>query len=190
MSRRSYKARLDALLTPLGFTRNGQNWSRVREGMKETVNLQVSNIAGSTINLQVVDVESARLADEISAGSGEFHMGITQRIGHLIDNYDHWWNSHSNGPAELTEAVRVYGLPYFDRVRSLEDQAAKWFGRGGGGRWHGPTMIGLAITLYRLGEAEEALVVLSMPPPKLAIPAWVARVEQVRRWIEDHRSGA
>ena len=129
MSGRSYKKRLDDLLTPLGFVRDGQDWIRVRDGMKERVNLQVSNIAGSTINLNVVDVESARLASEILSGSGEFYMGISQRIGHLIDNYDHWWRREPNGPAELTDAVRTYGLPFFDRVRSLDDQAANWFGR-------------------------------------------------------------
>lgn len=186
MSGRSYKARLDDLLTPLSFVRDGQDWTRVRDGMKETVNLQVSNIAGSTINLLLVDLESARLAHEITSASGEFYMERNERIGHLIDGYDHWWRRDPNGPAELTEAVRVYGLPFFDQARSLEDQAERWFGRRSKPRWHERSMIALAITLYRMGEYDEALAALDIPPPKSATPAWIARVDLVRAWLTSH----
>lgn len=184
MSGKSYKACLDDLLIPLGFTREGRDWSRVRDGLEETVNLQISNIAGSTINLMVVDLESARLWREALGELASPFPSRIQRIGHLIDGYDHWWRRDPDGPAQLTEAVRVYGLPFFDQVRTLEDQAGRWFGRNSRSKWHERSMVALAITLFRMGEIEEARAALSLPPPRIVPSNSVARVERVRAWLE------
>jgi len=49
--------------------------------------------------------------------------------------------------------------------------------------YYAPGMIGLALTLYRMGEVDEALAVLAKPVPKLAIAPWVEKVVRVRDWM-------
>ena len=84
--------------------------------------------------------------------------------------------------ADLT--VR-FGLPWFDRFQTLEDQAANWYGRFSTHTrgYNGPSLIGLALTLFRMGELEEACAVLSKPVPKTAIKVWVEKVARVREWL-------
>lgn len=184
MSRRSYKACLEELLTPMGFTHDKQDWSRERGGVLETVNQQVSNIAGTTANLQVCDLAAARLVDEILPGWGMPIMGHTVRIGRAIDGYDHWWRNDPQGPAQLAEAVRAYGLPFLDQMRTYDDQLARAFDPANPGKWHGRELIRLAVLLFRTGELGKARAVLDRPTPKTASSAWVERVDQVRRWLE------
>jgi hypothetical protein len=189
VSGRSYGKALDAVLAPHGFTRDGNEWARTRGDMLEVVDLQVSNIAGVTANLFQHDIETARIISEIPSKEPLFLVVGSMRIGQLMDGYDRWWKRDPNGPAELAEAVRVYGLPYFDRgVQTLEQQAALRYGRGSLKGWHGPSLIALAVTLYRMGEIEEARAALRRPTPKTAISSWVARVESVRRWLDDDES--
>jgi len=183
MSGPSYGKALDAILKPYGFARDGNDWIRIRDGMREAVNLQVSGVAGVTANISAYDLETARIVSEIPSKEPLFLVIPSMRIGQLIDGYDRWWKKDSKGPAELSEAVRRHGLPYFDRVRTLEEQARHWYGRGDRKGWHGPSLIGLAVTLYRMGEIEEACAELSRPTPKTAIPSWVARVHSVRQWL-------
>ena len=183
MSNLSYGKALDDLLKPLGFTRDRNNWARTRGDMLEVVNLQVSAIAGVTANLQMHDRETARIVSEIPSKEPLFLIIPSMRIGELIDGYDRWWKKDPKGPTELSEAVRRHGLPYFDRVRTLEEQAAHWYGRGSQKGWHGQSLIGLAVTLYRMGQVEEACAELSRPTPKTAIPSSVAGVQSVRQWL-------
>ena len=49
--------------------------------------------------------------------------------------------------------------------------------------WGGPTLVKLALTLYRMGALAEACEVLRKPVPKTAIPANVEAVERVRVWL-------
>ena len=183
MTRRSYAKALDALLTPLGFQRDGNDWIRVRDDMWECVDLQVSGVAGVTANVAMKDLETEKIVTDIPSAERISFRPVTYRIGMLIDGHDKWWRNDPTGPAELAEAVRAYGLPWFDTVRTLEDQAARWYGRGSSKRQYGPSMIPLAVTLFRLGEIEEACEALPWPPPRTAIPSLVAHVEAVRRWL-------
>ena len=126
MSGPSYGKALDELLKPYGFAREKNDWTRIRDGMRETVNLQVSGVAGVTANLSAYDLETARIVGEIPSKAPLFLVFTSMRIGQLIDGYDRWWKKDSKGPTELSEAVRSYGLPYFNRVRTLEEQATHW----------------------------------------------------------------
>jgi hypothetical protein len=85
----------------------------------------------------------------------------------------------------------LYALPWFDEFRTLEAQAAGWYGRGieNSRGYYAPGLIGLALTLYRMGEIDEALTVLAKPVPKLAIASWVAKVARVRDWMLARREG-
>ncbi len=183
MKARSYTAALNQVLEPAGFQRDGKDWIRVRGDMWECVNLQVSSIAGTTANLMIKDLELEKLVRAIPTMGKPIPMiPITVRIGRLIDNYDHWWRGDPEGPTQLSDVVRVLGLPYFDLVRTPEEQAVNWFGRGSGTRWHASSRIYLALTLYRMGEIAEACEALRNPP-KTAIPEWRAHAEAVSRWL-------
>ena len=114
------------------------------------------------------------------------------RISSLVpsfNGYDRWWVNNPNGPSELSELVRVYGLPWFEKQRSLEDQA-KGYGRGGSRPWRSPSLAPLAITLYRLGAIEEALGLFEAPVPKTAIPSLVTDCRCVQRWLNERKVSA
>jgi len=186
---RSYVKALDDALRPLGFERTGDDWVRVRGDMWECVNRQSSNLSGVTVNLSVKDLVTKKLFLEIFGGDGAILLPpIQARIGEVIDGYDRWWTSKEpNGPKELADVVLKHGLPWFDRVRTLEQQAECWFvrktaltSRG----YHGLSLVGLALTLYRMGELEEAREVVRKPVPKTAIPANVRWVTKVREWLD------
>lgn len=187
MTRLSYTKAIDRALAPLGFERSGKDWIRLRGDIWDCVNLQNSWVDGSvTVNLYAKDLETERILKAIECGAV---LGIRlagERIGMLIDGYDRWWKNDPNGPAELAEAVREYGLPWFDRVSTLEDQAAHWYFRTATAQpWRKPNLTALAVTLYRLGQAEEALALFEAPVPKTAIATLVTEGRCVQRWLKE-----
>lgn len=186
--RRTYASALDQALAPMGFKRSGDDWVRVRGDMWEGVNRQSSRLGGVTVNFLMKDIETEKLFLSIFGPEGAVQMPpIATRIGALIDGYDRWWKREEvNGPIEMVEAVIRYGLPWFDQVRTLEQQAENWFGRRTAlseRGYHGLSLVGLALTLHRMGETAEACDVLRKPVPKTAIPANVQRVARVRQWL-------
>ena len=184
MSRPSYANALDRLLQPLGFRREGNDWTRIRGDMWECIDLQTSAIAGVTANVAAKDLATERILRGIPCTKPLFMPPVEVRIGQLIDGYDKWWRKDPNGPAELVEAVQVYGLTWFDKVRTLEDQAARWYGRGGDRPWRSPSMIRLAVTLYRMGEISEARALFETPAPRTVNPYLLAEARCVERWLE------
>jgi hypothetical protein len=128
---------------------------------------------------------TAEILEAIPCAEELWLSPIRSRVGTLIDGYDRWWTDEPDGPAEMAEAVRVYGLPWFDRVRSVEDQAAKWYGRPSmKGPWRSSSLPVLAVTLYRLGELDEALALFAAPERKTQAN-YVAKCRCVERWLED-----
>lgn len=188
MTRLSYTNSLDRALEPLGFAREGKtkDWVRLRGEIQDWINLQKSWIDGGvTINLFAKDLETERMLRAVDCGT---RLGVRQageRIGHLIDGYDRWWKNNPDGPGEVADAVLTYGLPWFERVQSLEDQASKWYGRGTTGSWSKPNLTVLAMTLFRLGALEEALTLFDEPVPKRAIPTLVTEGRCMQRWLKD-----
>lgn len=184
MSRRTYRQALDEVLAPEGFSREGpDDWVRQRGDMQERVNLQRSWIDRAvTVNLYQLDLERERILKSIPSKEGLYSALSPTRIGGLIDGHDRWWKNDPNGPDELSQAVKVFGLPYFDRVKSLEDQLLHWHGGGAGSKWS-TSNIFLAVLFYRMGRLDEAREVISRPIPKTGNLAWVDRVHDVRRWL-------
>lgn len=184
MSRKSYVAALDEVLKPMGFARDRKEWSRQVGTVVEHIDLQVSSIAGTTANLWSYDAATNDLLKAAIPWKPDVGMVLSAwRIGTLMSGYDRWWKNDPNGPAELAEAMRVHTTPFFEARRSLGDQA-RFFGRAEP-RWKpGSTAdrIYLALTLYRIGEMEEACAVLQNPP-KTAPASWLAQAESVRRWL-------
>lgn len=185
MSRSSYAKALDKLLTPHGFRREGSEWIRTRGDMWECVDLQVSSVAGVTSNVAKKDLQTERILQNISCEKPFAPGQIVVRLGHLIDGYDRWWKNSSDGPAEMSAAVESYGLPWFDRVNTLEEQLAHWYGGGVAKPWRSSHPLERAVTLYRLGRPEEALALFDAPVPKTANPYTVTTGRCVQRWLKE-----
>lgn len=185
MTRKSYAKALDEALRPLDFKRSGDDWIRVRGDMWECVHRHSSWLGGVTVEFFMKDLETEKIFMEIFGPEGAIQMpAISASMGQLIDGYGRKWGDDPNGPADMVEAVLRYGLPWFDKVRSLEDQASQWFARGTTSRgYYSPSMIGLALTLFRMGELDEACETLRKPVPKTAIPTSVKKVATVRKWL-------
>lgn len=184
MSRKSYVAALDDVLLPMGFRREGRQWSRTVGTVLEEIDLQSSQIAGTTTNLWSKDLATEELL--LQAIPWKRPLAILPaiyRIGTLMNGYDRWWKNDPNGPKELAEAIRVHAPPFFESRRSLEDQA-KFFGRAEP-RWKPSSTASrmyLALTLCRMGELEEACAALENPP-KTAPASWLAQAESMRQWL-------
>ena len=186
MSWSPYEKAVHALLKPLGFGRRGNDWTRVRDDIWECVDLQVIRYGGVTVNFWAKDVRTAEILESIPCEEELWLRPVTSRIGEMIDRrHREWKKEESNGPAEMAEAVRVYGLPWFDRVRSVEDQAVKWYGRySDKSPWRNTRLPELAVTLYRLGQVEEALKLFEAPERKTTSPRLVSECRCVERWLK------
>lgn len=191
MSGASYTKALDQALRPLGFVRDGRkaDWRRLRGELQDWVNLQKSWIDGSvTVNLFLKNLETERILESIPCNEALGIRQLGQRVGALIDGRDRWWKNNPEGPAEIVHAVSVYGIPWFERIESLEDEASMQYGRGTTGSWRKPNLTVLAVTLFRLGALEEALALFDEPVPKTAIPALVTEGRCVQKWLQDQAS--
>lgn len=187
MTRLSYTMALDHALQPLGFARDGRDWRRLRGEIEDWVNLQKSWIDGSvTVNLFAKNLETERILKSIPCDETLGIVQFGQRIGQLIDGRDRWWKNNPNGPAELAEAVQAYGIPWFERVQSLEEQAEHWYFRYATAQpWKKKNLPALVVTLYRMGAVEEALALFDAPVPKTANEGMVAEARCVQRWLQD-----
>lgn len=186
MTRLSYTRALDRALQPLGFAREGKDWTRLRGEIQDWVNLQKSWISGGvTVNLFAKNLETERILKSIACAEELGVRPFGKRIGQLIDGRDRWWKNDPNGPAEVAEAIQLYGIPWFERVQSLEDEASIWYGRGTTGSWRKPNLTVLAVTLFRLGALDEALALFEEPVPRTAIPILVTEGRCVQHWLQD-----
>ena len=189
MTRLSYTKALDNVLLPLGFTREKSWWSRVSGEILEQLDLQKSWIDGSvTVNLWAKNVETERIIKTIPS---EIALGIVQfglRIARVVDgpmSLDRWWKNDPGGPMEVAGLVKEHAVPWFSRVTSLEDQARHWYGRGTTGTWKKSNLAALVVTLYRLGELDEALALFDEPIPRTANPRTIEKYRRLQRWVED-----
>ncbi|THD63925.1 DUF4304 domain-containing protein [Phenylobacterium sp.] len=184
MSRRTYAAALNDVLAPMGFERGERSWSRTVGTVLEEIDLQKSQIAGTTANLWSKDLATEELLRQAIPWKRPLDLlPSVYRIGTLMNGSDRWWKNDPNGPAELAEAIRVHAPAFFEGRRSLEDQA-RLFGRAEP-RWKPSgtaSRMYLALTLYRMGQKEEACAVLQSPP-RTAPASWLAQAESVRNWL-------
>jgi len=189
MIRNTYSGQLSKMLVQFDFERDGSWWSRTRGDMLEQIDLQKSRATGAvTVNLWAKDLVTEAMLRAIPC---KHTLGITQsslRLGTLIDGKDRWWKNDPNGPAEVAELVRVHAIPWFDRVRTLEEQAEKWFGRRAYVGWASPNLGALAMTLYRLGELDEALAIFDAPMRRTANPDYVASLRCVEAWLQEQKA--
>ncbi len=156
--------------------------------IREMVFVQVEQDQGTTANLYSLDLKTEALLQEIlpwSEGFANFGM----RIGDLMCGMDHWWRAKDpNGPRELADALRLHAEPYFAGRRSLSDQA-KCLGRGSPTFGNSLVRMRLALTLYRMGQIDEACQSLRNPS-KWAYRNFGKNIDAVRNWLGSPREQA
>jgi hypothetical protein len=183
----TYRRALNELLTPLGFViQTKDNWVRRVGDVEECIDLQRSAYGlGVTVNIWSVDLVSRKmLEDAVPPGAPGLKYWVSERLGHFLGPYDKWWKGDPNGPAVVAEAVREHALPFLERMRPLEAQADRLGRRGvGQGVPHISSRLQLAVTLYRMGEREEACRALMIPKRRTEIPAWAAQVQPLRDFL-------
>lgn len=193
MKRVNYSKALDAALLPLGFKRNRDEWSRVRGNIRETVFRQKMIYGGGGVSLDVMacDIDTEKLYLDVFESWGIKQGPVIQKSVELLrGKYSRVWSTTDpDGPADLIGLLFRDGLPWFDEVRTLEDQAEHWYRRSKGRdvnlSGYAPyEMIMLALTLHRMGEYDEAMQVLNKPPPRTVHPMAVERVAMARAWLE------
>ena len=180
MKPRSFKAALDGLLLPLGFERDARTWTRQVDGFRDIVDQQVSSIAGTTVNVLSHDLAAlAIMAEVTSPGHGIYGAMDPIRVPSRVSGLDTWYHSGGDGPAQLAEVLRVFGLPIFDQMRFLEHRA-RHMGRFSKRAEMNNRRLHLAITLHRMGKVEEARRVLSNTPANMK-EKWTPIIDALRR---------
>lgn len=191
MSRLTYTKAINDVLSPVGFRRRGPEWTRIRGEVEEMLDLQKSRVDGAvTVNVWAKNLETERILKLVPC---EEPLGIIQqgvRIGELVDGQDWWWKNDPDGPAEMARLVCTHALPWFDQFPTLEAQATKQYGRGRLRPWRSSSIAPLAITLYRMGQIDEALALFDAPIPRTALPGLVATCKCVKRWLEAQKGTA
>lgn len=197
MARLTYKQALDALLLPMGFTYRDHSpqypgigkrervYDRERDGFRESVFLAYSTYYGMTADFLLDDLTTRALYKE-ARPAGENGLEIrTGRISEITGGvHSGWFKDDPHGPEALAALVKELAEPWFNEVRSLEDQAVKWYLRGI--PYAGTTVssdIGLALTLYRMGEFDEAIKAADVPPRRTRPKLWADDVYGVRDWL-------
>ena len=182
MNQKTVVARLDALLVPLGFSRQKFTWNRRSASVVDVIDVQLSKAGDSvTINTGVLDPEVyvALWGSQPSEAVEQPTCTVGARIGELIDGRDKWWQlSEAATPADVAEAVATYVVPFLARAGT----------RGGMKQWlldsevqemrYPPPIISLAIIKSLTGEAVEACTLLA-GLQKTATGAWRARAAEV-----------
>lgn len=192
MSKTSYAKALNEALTPFGFHREGDDFIRIRGEIWQCVNRYSSWLGGVKVSLHVLNLGTSKLSLEI-LGNGL--VAISESLGSLIDGRDRKWGDGAeyDGDAQaMVAAVLQYGLPWFDQApASLEEQATRWYARETTPThpfYHSKTMIALALTLYRMGEIDEARRVLDKPPRRLTPQSAIDEVARLRTWLDQASS--
>lgn len=188
MSRLSYTRSLDNLLLPLGFERQKNMWTRISGDIRERLNLQKSWVDGSvTVNLWADSVETLRIIETIPCKHELGFFTFGQRISGLVEEFnglDRWWKNNPDGPREVAGLVEKHALSWFSKVITPDDQARYWYSRGKISTWGQPNLAALVVTLYRLGELDEALALFDEPIPRMANPVMVEKARCIQSWVE------
>ena len=168
MKKLNYNTAVDYVLRLAGFVRDKQFWRRFTDDFVDMADVKISsNFEKVTINLQIVErrtfeIYSGQPAD---AETRYYHCPVDRRLNMIITEYDRWWpRGDPETPSLMLEAIRDHGLPYFDKMHSLEAMethirkvvAKPWRDQRG--------TVFLAITLCRMGRIEEALDLIKDPP--------------------------
>jgi hypothetical protein len=87
---------------------------------------------------------------------------VRSRVGHLIDNHDHWWSLDQPGIAEgVVDKIASYLLPYLDRHQSAIAIEESLAASGPVKYLRPPETLYLAILRWERGDAAAACALLA-----------------------------
>lgn len=182
MSEATVAAKLDELLSPLGFTRKRAVWNRRSGYVVEAIDVQVSKTGDvATVNVGVLDIEAhMKLWGSEPPPLVEVPAcTVTARIGELIDGKDRWWELDVDERADdIARAVTEHALPFVSRMRSRQEMVQWLTETGVVKKKYPPPIINLAILQGLLGEMAKACDLLAEVQRK-ALGAWRTRASEV-----------
>jgi Domain of unknown function (DUF4304) len=155
---------IDRHLAPLGFERKEAAWNRRRNGLIDVVSMQVDGV------IQKLTLEAGVLhptayskcwGKDVPKYVDTPECTVRSRVGHLINNHDHWWALDQPGIAEDVVAnVARYLLPYLDRHQSAAAIEQSLAGSGPVKHLRPPETIYLAILKWERGDVGGACALL------------------------------
>jgi hypothetical protein len=174
--------KLDAVLKPLGFTRQKTTWNRTVGLVVDVVDVQVRKSGDTfTLNAGVLDrgVHVTLWGEEPPSFVEEPSCTVRARIGELIEGTDRWWPVDSpSSLADVASAVESRVLPFLESVharQAMED----WLEKAQVARKkYPPPILSLVILKSELGRKEEACALLASVRSKVT-GAWRARFDDV-----------
>jgi hypothetical protein len=173
--------RLDALLKPLGFTREKDTWNRRENEYVDVVDVQISKAGDSiTVNAGVLDTRVHDLLwNQSTPFLNEPACTIGLRIGELMGGKDRWWDLGEEAASEAVVAsVESHVLPFLTSMHSREAMEQWLHDAGVTGRRHPPPILALAILMHLSGKSAEACALLSDLRDRTSA-AWRERTSEV-----------
>jgi hypothetical protein len=150
---------LRSLLAPLGFKRTRKIWNRRAGSLVSAIDIQTAKGGGAfTINVGVADLEVyefvwGKAPPKVLSTP---YCPVNTRLGFLIDRRGRWWNIGESGVAEdATDKVRVYALPFLDRLSSREAMVRWLLAEDVERKRYPPPIISLAYIEYLLGDRSQ-----------------------------------
>jgi hypothetical protein len=180
LNQNALAARVDAILRPLGFSRQNLAWNRRADGIVEVVSIQISKVGEIfTLNLGVLDPEAYTLCwgKPPSEFVDEADCTARVRLGFLLKGKDTWWgDSDEQTLTGVASALLEEGLPFLEAHRS--SAAIKEYLESSGalrGRYPPPVIYWAALS-SRHGEHAAACATLADLHDRTSGP-WRANIE-------------
>jgi hypothetical protein len=172
----------DALLKPLGFTRQKTAWNRRSGSSVEVIELQVSKAGDTaTVSAGVLDTDAhiKLWGSEPPPFVEEPSCTVSARVGELVEGKDVWWELRDSRVGEkISTAIADHVLPFVNRMRSRQEMV-EWLTAARVVRKRYPLpIINLAILQHLLGRSSEACALLA-EVEKRAIGGWRSRATEV-----------
>lgn len=182
MNEKTVIVKLDALLNPLGFTRQKTTWNRSSAYVVDVIDVEISKAGDTTtVNAGVLDTAAyMKLWGDTPPTFVEGPMcTIRVRVGELIDGKDLWWQlNDSQVGVKVAQSVADCVLPFIKRMRSRQDMV-QWLTDTQVVKKRYPLpIINLAILQNFLGKSLEACALLTEVEKK-AVGAWRIRAADV-----------
>jgi Domain of unknown function (DUF4304) len=183
-------SRIDNLVTPLGFFRDGMTWNRNTNGFVDVLDLQLSKGRDAcTVNVGVMNHAVYRICwgTEPPDFIDESSCVIRTRIGHLADGRDTWWPL-TGSEAEIVSKISEHALPFAERMHSIRAMEAYLTQARVIERKYPLPIIYLAIIKSLSGDIVDACEILTKVTHSVVGP-WRIRASEAARRIGCVRKG-
>ena len=183
LDRKTLVLRIDAVLQPLGFSRQGMTWRRNTASVIEIVAVQISKALDAfTVNLGVLDpaVYTACWGEPPSGRGDEAACTVRARLGMLAPGKDQWWDTTDHAALHAVEATLCeFGLPFLSAHQSSVELEQALETSRDVRQPYPPPVIYWAILTARNGNRDAACSIL-MNLHERTTDAWQPRIEAVR----------